>query len=136
MILLEWNDSFSVGDQVLDDQHKELFVIINDMAILYYKKDEHRLVEIIDRLLDYADSHFALEEEFMEKIKYPKIEEHKVLHREMIEQAKFLKQEFKDRPGTAANRLSTFAAYWLTHHINEADYGYIEYAKKYKEDIT
>ena len=60
--------------------------------------DEHRsekIKEVLVDLYDYMKTHFQHEEKYMEEVNYPRIEEHKLIHKEII---KTLNTFVKDLP--------------------------------------
>ena len=63
MPLIEWNDTYSVGIKIIDEQHKKFFSIINTLfdAMKEGKGDE--LVEtVLKELQDYVIYHFQSED--------------------------------------------------------------------------
>lgn len=83
---IPWDDSYKVGIEMLDYQHKRLFDLVNrlyDLEDLKSTKEELRI--ILYEFSDYMEVHFQEEEEFMLSIEYPELEEHKQLHIDIIE---------------------------------------------------
>ena len=78
--LVEWSERFSVGITKLDDHHKVLFNIINDMKIECDKEKPGELDGFFRALLEYTEYHFTAEEAVMKKMNYPQIEDHKKQH--------------------------------------------------------
>ncbi len=83
---VHWDDSYKLGIKRVDDEHKKLFELVNK---LYELEDTSGVKEEIRKILyefsDYTVVHFRDEEEFMESISYPHLQEHKVIHQEIIE---------------------------------------------------
>ncbi|WP_234445795.1 bacteriohemerythrin [Carboxylicivirga marina] len=80
-----WTDDLSVNSTVIDNEHKQLFALIDN----FYKgiKDnspKKRLEELILGLVDYTKTHFANEEEYMARMNYPNLSEHKELHQSFV----------------------------------------------------
>ena len=62
----EWTQDYAVGVTQFDDQHKELFRLINKLeATLGSGRDS--LKEVLDGLIAYAAMHFKTEEDLMTK---------------------------------------------------------------------
>jgi len=81
MAYLEWNGKFSVQVAVLDEQHKKIFAMINDLDALRERKAEARVVGgVLVKLLDYAHHHFSTEENSMAEAGYPDLEAHRLEH--------------------------------------------------------
>ena len=70
--LIEWSDEFSVGIQEIDEQHKVLVGLLNQ---LHQAIREHHgratSREILGRLAEYTRTHFLLEESLMRLTHYP-----------------------------------------------------------------
>ena len=80
-----WKDIYSVNNEIIDKEHKELFNIAQEAFAYVEEKDKTKKIkEIVTDLYDYMKTHFSHEEKFMQDINYPKSEEHKKLHREII----------------------------------------------------
>ena len=81
-----WNEKYSIGIRSIDNQHKKLFMLVNR---LYDLNEETTTKETIRSILydfsDYMSTHFKEEEEYMRSIGYDKLEEHKQMHKELID---------------------------------------------------
>ena len=63
---IAWKDYYSVGDESLDAQHKQLLGIINELyGAIEQGADRLAVRPILDRLLQYTLTHFKHEEEVM-----------------------------------------------------------------------
>ena len=127
MIEVEWDDSFSVNIDEIDDQHKELFVLLAefDAAIMEHKTNDV-VDEVLSRLVAYTAHHFEQEEELMRAGSYPDIDNHIAQHRKLVEDI----VEFKRRADSGehiAYELNHFLRKWLVNHIKHSDSGYAKY---------
>ena len=90
----EWKTEYSVGDEALDNQHKELIRIMNDLHELLGEpedaKNDGRVEFIFGNLADYIVTHFAYEEQRMIDAKYPyeKLVAHRAEHHELIKKVR------------------------------------------------
>jgi len=77
-ILLCWSSKF-------DDQHKMLIELLNDVFIIVREKQSGvNLTTGIDGLIRYTQEHFRDEGEAMASINYPKLNEHKAIHGNLL----------------------------------------------------
>lgn len=61
-----WDDSYAVGEVQIDDEHRELVRIVNEVIALSERNaGEAALAPLLDRLVRYAATHFRHEEAFM-----------------------------------------------------------------------
>ncbi len=128
--LLIWEKLFVVDNDIIDEQHKNLFDIINKLYNAISKKYAHFIInEIIDELKKYANEHFTTEENIMDKINYPYIEEHKKDHQyfanKVVEYQKKIEQGDFEVPFNIIDFLSD----WLRKHVLETDKKIAEYIK-------
>ena len=80
MALLLWQDNLNTGIQVIDDQHRRIVEMINQLHAAQTGGSQLVVAEVIDELVDYTLSHFAFEEELMEEAGYPFCAAHKRVH--------------------------------------------------------
>lgn len=84
--MLEWSDTYLVGVDRIDCEHEAFFCLVRDFekAVLD-KADKQTLLSILDEVVLYAKFHFRSEENVMESIHYPELEDHKLKHIELID---------------------------------------------------
>ena len=83
---IPWDDRYTLGIEIIDTQHKNLFASVNRLYVLLeeHKSTKDELRTILYEFSDYMNTHFKDEEEYMLSIGYDKLEEHKELHKELI----------------------------------------------------
>lgn len=86
--MIQWKESYRLGIDEIDDQHKKLFEIANRAYELLkndFVTDKYdRIVSIIEELKEYTVYHFSFEENYMASINYRKLLSHKVIHDDFI----------------------------------------------------
>ncbi|MDR2477626.1 MAG: bacteriohemerythrin [Treponema sp.] len=85
--IIEWNEELSVGIASMDNQHRMLLMMINDICTgqLYCGQfADARFVTSVYQILDFFRKHFVAEELVMEKIKYRFLEKHRQQHRQLL----------------------------------------------------
>jgi hemerythrin len=125
---LEWKESYSVGVQSLNEQHKVLVGHLNTIYDLFDSPDKSEQVGILlSELEQYALVHFRSEEDLFIKYKYHGLKNHALEHR-LYEQKV---SEFKTRFDSADNNVTLdmleFLVDWLTGHILGSDQEYRRY---------
>jgi hemerythrin len=94
-----------------DTQHRALFATLDLMA------QPGANQEVLQRLRNYVNTHFALEEEYMRLLDYPGLERHIEAHRRFQDEVESL---FHTDDATAPEFLpaaSTFLTEWFTRHV-------------------
>ena len=125
--LIIWNDAYSVGIEIIDNQHKELVRLINKLYNLYLNKETDNIFEIISALKDYTHYHFSAEEKLFKEKNYPKADEHIKIHNEFITEVNKLAEEYKNNPNVLSIKAMTLLQRWLTNHILVEDKKYVRY---------
>ena len=130
---LSWNDSYSVGIESIDNDHKKLILLINNLQTsIDYKTDNEFEKQTLDEVVDYTKYHFTREEDLMEKNGYSDFVAHKAQHQKMIDKVTELVQAYKkdESKGIKAGAIESLLMYlksWLINHINGTDQEYSEY---------
>jgi hemerythrin len=84
--VFEWDDRYSVGISSLDEQHKKLIALLNElynecsrkeMDILTFKKE-------LFRIGDYLNYHFKTEETLLTVTSFSGLEKHKQEHEDLV----------------------------------------------------
>ena len=131
--LVLWSPSFSVGVKIVDDQHKGLFDLVNEMfnhVIGDEVAERAYFQKVIQEAIEYIKIHFATEEKIMIATKFPGYTEHKKAHDSFV-LAVF--DNIKDYEAGKKFTLATFTRFlkeWILTHIAVMDKGYFEYFKK------
>lgn len=127
-VVLKWKDEYSIGVEEIDEQHKHLFEIGNEIYDLlenYLLPDKYdKIIQIIAGLKEYTVHHFQTEEELMLKIKYPGYFKQKVAHDDFIKEVESVDFSAIDQDQDGHTRkLLEFIFGWVLDHILKSDLG-------------
>ena len=82
--MYELKDEYLVGIEAIDNEHKVLFEIadeIYELCINEFVPDKYdNIAALVQRLKDYAEMHLSNEEAYMESIQYKRMFTQKVQH--------------------------------------------------------
>ncbi|MFA7430055.1 MAG: bacteriohemerythrin [Rhodospirillaceae bacterium] len=125
MALLDWNDKMSVGVPALDEDHKKLLALVNELHSVVRKQAPPSIIDRVMRdLVSYADYHFEAEERLLRMARYPDLETHQACHEGLRKQVDAL-QERLSREGHAVRlQMFDFLSDWLMRHILGEDMKY------------
>jgi hemerythrin len=124
---LLWEEKYSVGVKLIDDQHKMMFETINTLIdILGGVPQKNEIDEIISKLVEYKKFHFATEEKYFDDFNYEYAEEHKAKHRDFNNKLDELVAKNKDDSIILAFGLIDFLEDWLLDHLITEDQKYVE----------
>ena len=76
---VQWNPSYSMGNEIIDNQHRNILAQCNalaDCVIDTGPEDDLEFREIFNQLMALAREHFSSEESVLVRCAYPMLEEH------------------------------------------------------------
>ncbi len=122
MARIEWNNNMSVNIIEIDDQHKKLIGIINELSeSMRTGRSKVILGNIISDLIGYTEEHFQSEENFLEKFNCPDREKHKQEHLKFLLKISEFKSVFEEGSRHVSIEIMDFLADWFTNHILGTD---------------
>jgi len=131
--LVTWSHQLSCGVKLIDDQHKGLVDLVNDMfshATGNESQEHDYFNRVIQEAVKYVKNHFATEEKIMLATKFSGYAEHKKEHENFV---LAVVANIKDYEAGKRLTLSSFTRYlkdWILSHIAVMDKRYFEYFKK------
>jgi hemerythrin len=125
MNLITWSDNMSVNIKSIDEEHKILVNMINDLhSAMGSGKGKAVMGKILTGLADYTKTHFAFEENLMQKNVYPGYLAHKGQHDALTKQVNDLYIKFTEGKAVVTVEVMHFLKNWLTDHIQNTDKKY------------
>ncbi|HAR63851.1 MAG: hemerythrin [Candidatus Margulisiibacteriota bacterium] len=128
MDFIVWNDTYSLNVANINEQHKELFELINNFYRGVDKSiNKKTLSKVLAEFLNYTKYHFSTEETFLHKHDYPYYEEHKLVHDKFIMEIVDFQKAFNNDDIQPTIELLKFIKNWLISHIFIMDKQYSTY---------
>ncbi len=123
MVVETWRDEYSVDIDVIDEQHKKLLWLLNEVnERVQVSRDS--LEDAVGRLVIYVRTHFAHEEKLMSLLGYPAYEPHKKEHDDLIRLAAELRESARNGDADKAGELIDRIRALLMEHIVHDDKRY------------
>lgn len=120
--LLKWKDEFNTGVTLMDQQHKRLVELINQLfQCMKDGGDRMLLAEVVDELVNYTVTHFRAEEDVMKKHNYPDLEAHKLVHKNFVDKVAVYAEKLKAGDRLPPAEVYGFLKDWLVSHIEKQD---------------
>ncbi|MCX8027305.1 MAG: bacteriohemerythrin, partial [Thermodesulfovibrionales bacterium] len=127
---IEWGDVFSVNIRDIDEQHKQLFKLVNELFAAWKGNKPKEVVgRALDGLIQYTATHFKTEEDYFKKHNYPDAANHIEIHKALVKQALDLKQKFDAGTLDINMEVMNFLKNWLNNHILRVDKRYGPYLR-------
>lgn len=129
MAQVVWTDDLSVGVERLDEHHKRLFDLVNQLGQAIQAQDAKTTTgQVLGELVRYVYYHFGEEERLMHDAGYGGLNDHRKHHRAMADHVRQMEINYDRAPDTvAAAELYDFLADWLVNHIRSEDQMYRGY---------
>jgi hemerythrin-like metal-binding protein len=122
---IKWIPEYSVGNDLMDTQHKMLFTLIND----FFMDDKKEMIQAtFEKIAEYIKVHFESEEKLLKDIKYPERSGHIQKHRALANKFEQIVQKSHTYSSEEHDKIALFLYRWLTNHILKEDMDYKSYA--------
>ena len=124
-----FSDEYLTGIGIIDDEHRQLFALVNEVhslvndEFIFDKYDE--IMRILTELKNYTEMHVHDEEAYMEQIHYSDLDAQRRAHNAFIE--KLVDINFEELESLDNNQqeylldILDFLAKWLVNHILKMD---------------
>lgn len=117
-----WTSDLGVGHAHIDDEHKQLYQLLNRLYQSVQAGDANAVLgDILTELVSCTLNHFRREEELMQRIHYAGYAEHKGAHDILIREIRALQQRFYGGSITLSPEVFNFLRDWLQNHIKTYD---------------
>jgi hemerythrin len=126
MTLVEWNEKMSVGVSIIDDEHKNLLGMLNELYnAMVSKQSDEALGKVLDGLIAYTVYHFKHEEALFARTRYPAAAEHEKEHADLTKQVLDVQKQYREgASATLSTEVLNFLRKWLLAHILRSDKKY------------
>lgn len=122
----KWNKKYSVGNHLIDSQHKDLFVLVGNISD---SEDLDEISDAVTELYKYTRVHFSTEEAEMKKYDFPQYYQHADLHDSLV--SELIKVTSNPISNTVAiKEFQNFLHEWLVDHIMGEDQKFAKFRKK------
>ena len=128
-LFIQWHARSETGVAIIDEQHRGVVSIINTFYHLLGQGDGNSALyaSIGETMKTYARLHFLTEEKLLETSAYPHFEEHKEMHRKLIQETE--RVQWNAVKENEAKLLLDFQKKWWLEHINEQDQHYVQHLR-------
>jgi hemerythrin-like metal-binding protein len=129
-----WNDSLNTGIRAIDEQHRSIVALLNDMfPLLQARVSATKIQPLVNRLKDYTEIHFTDEEQILAECGYPQRQSHLASHRALLNKTHELHRMSVYEPQESIFELFEFVRNWWLNHICKADMDWAHFVKMGKK---
>jgi hemerythrin len=129
MAQMVWDDAYSVGNELLDSQHRNLIDLVNKVD------GDGDLDEVLEGLRRYGDEHFAAEEGLLETAGYPDLDRHREQHAAFKAWLEGVIETYRSGGESAVVRRDVHhsLSVWLANHLLVYDKAFEPWLKRTPE---
>lgn len=122
---LEWKDQLSVGNGLIDGDHKRLIELVNSVEAALGRKNLDEMKAALEQLDEYAQYHFDREEKVARAAGYAHVgqlgQAHELLRKELGRSVR----EFESLQGAwsdaSVDKFTRFLRSWFIDHVIKED---------------
>ncbi len=119
---IEWSDSFSVGVELFDEQHKTIISMINKLIETPNINTNSAIITaLLTGMIEYAAEHFADEERLMRQHDYPDYSDQRTQHGDFIERTAEFCSDGRLQVDSIPESILVYLRQWWVDHILKED---------------
>lgn len=122
MAYFQWGNDMAIDNGLIDQDHQQLVEQVNTLHTATSEGRGHEVVgSLLEDIIRDTLSHIRHEEQQMEALGYPHLDEHKKGHERFVADLQQLRQRYQAGAITVAAQLSWLLRDWLSIHIRRLD---------------
>ena len=128
--VFSWREEYSVNIKEIDDDHIELLKVAESLYQLIGSNDQKEFLNRLKKLVLLAQQHFHVEEDMMEKNKFPESNIHKKKHKRIMKEALDVIKKIQNDQYDIDDDFVNFLKDWIINHILTEDRKYGEFLNR------
>jgi len=122
MTFLSWRKEYEIGVPQIDAEHHHLVDLINAFHETYLRgESSEEIPRLLNQLVAYAEEHFQHEELLMSASDYPRLDEQRAQHEELVASIFAINEKFSADRTKAGAEVLHFIKNWLLDHMVKYD---------------
>jgi hemerythrin len=125
-----WEDKYATGIELIDNQHKQLVELTNQLYLACLAGDEVTSTvfkDAMSRMVEYVRFHFSAELKLLNAINYPDYHNHKKMHDDLVHEILDAAKDYSGGKKFVANNFVRTLKDWIFGHIAVYDKIYAAY---------
>ena len=128
METIKWRETFETGISSMDEQHQELFALINKLyKVIRNHESNDAVTDVLAEMNNYTERHLLEEEALLEEYGYADLASHKELHQSYRDRVKVLLNDARDGNEDTLHETYRFLRQWWMNHIVKEDKKYTDF---------
>lgn len=131
MAYLTWRETYGIGITAIDNQHKQLIKIINDLFEAHHAGMGKEVIgKTLSDVIDYTHYHFDCEEDMMKQCGYSELTNHLKEHKDFRDQINKFSAEANKGNLILSIKTIDYLKDWTINHILGTDKEFGEFLLK------
>lgn len=122
---LEWKEQLSVGNRLIDDDHKKLIELVNSVESALVRESLDEMKTALEQLDEYAQYHFDREEKVAKAAGYAHVGQLRLAHELLRKELGRSVREFESLQGgwadASVDNFTRFLRSWFIDHVIKED---------------
>ncbi len=128
---IEWQDAWNSGHDIIDQQHREILDLANELAVIgIQRENESTVIRQLEIIFSQTLAHFRYEEEILKLIQFPGYEKHRMEHDFLIQRYEKLIDETKSHKLSVKECFDRIVGVLIMGHMLHYDRLYFSSLKK------
>jgi len=130
-----WDDKYATGIEMIDDQHRQLVELTNQLYLACLAGEEVLQTvfkDALHRMVEYVRFHFSAELKLLSAIDYPDYHNHKNMHDNLVNDILEAAKDFNEGKKFVPNNFVRTLKDWVFGHIAVYDKIYAAYVREQK----
>jgi hemerythrin-like metal-binding protein len=125
MALNGWNQSYTVNNQLMDNDHQKMAELISNLyASMKLGQSKTILSPVLTKLKNYATTHFLREEQLLKQKNHPDLQTQQQQHALFLTKVEEFEINFNQGNTLLAVKMLPFLNEWFLNHIMKVDMKY------------
>jgi len=125
---IHWQKSLELNNDMIDTQHRMMVLLCRKLDIaIKTKQPDQRIRWVMLELKKFTEFHFISEENLMHEIGYPGVDEHALIHAELLSQLDMMLAKISHNKEFPEDLLY-FLNKWIIQHVSREDLKIAEYS--------
>ncbi|MCQ8104799.1 bacteriohemerythrin [Methylomonas sp. SURF-2] len=120
-----WKDEYKTGHEIIDEQHRNLFQLANQLADV---SDQDEITRLLMLFYQHVREHFQYEEQYMKQTGFSDYAAHVESHNKMLDRLIDISKKVQTKQW-AISEIQSFVDSWVLVHILEEDMKFVRELK-------
>jgi len=119
-MFVAWDEKYSLKIKPIDNQHKELIKLTNELHKACLSRNEEvktAFKDAMSRMVEYVHFHFGREQELLQRINYPDYPNHKRQHEALVKDILIAAKDYNEGKKLVPNQFVRTLKDWIYSHI-------------------